>query len=153
MSFQKLATEQGRAFERECVEALERAKFTVTDRGRKLPSVEIDIVAVGINGLTFYFTCKGSDNGKRPGCLRTDTLRKAVAEGYLVYREQTGRPMLFTMPFIPMVLLTSHIPIKHTGAAILQLVERHILYDVVTPVDINKLWKLSQLKSYNVKLG
>lgn len=147
MMYQSLATSQGRAFERESVEALEAAGFRITDRGRPTLSVEIDIVALNMAGILFYFSCKGSERGSRPGCIRTDTLRKAIAEGYLLYREQVTGP--YTSPIVPLTVLTSHLPENGRGLEMLRLLEPHILYDVITIDDTAKLHDIARIRQYD----
>ena len=82
-------------------------------RGRLvLPTVgvEIDRVASTASGREIWFEYKGSVQGPRPGLLRTDTLKKAVANGAL----------LASIPdHPPYVVLTSHVPATGSGLAML----------------------------------
>ena len=63
--------------------------------------VEIDRVALAPSGATVWFEYKGSVQGSRPGLMRTDTLKKAVANGALLQR-------LVEKPAY--IVLTSHLP-------------------------------------------
>src|ERR1044071_542796 len=101
-SFQAYGTQQGRQFAEQCDALLASRGFTLdgslllTDVG-----VEIDRVAAAPSGATVWFEYKGSVQGSRPGLMRTDTLKKAVANGALL-KGLDGSP--------PFVVLTSHLP-------------------------------------------
>ena len=62
-------------------------------------------------GRTIWFEYKGSVQGSRPGLMRTDTLKKAIANGALL-RALEDRP--------PFVVLTSHLPEAGAGLAMLE---------------------------------
>ena len=110
-NFQSLGVEQGRDFGRQCDLLLNSHRFTL---GKALVireiGVEIDRVATAPSGRVIWFEYKGSVRGTRPGLLRTDTLKKAIANGALVHT-MTGRP--------PFVVLTSHLPQSGSGASML----------------------------------
>jgi hypothetical protein len=72
--------------------------------------VEIDRVATSPGGTTVWFEYKGSIQGSRPGLLRTDTLKKAIANGALLRAHADPKPY---------VVLTSHLPTTGAGAAML----------------------------------
>lgn len=63
------------------------------------------------HGRTIWFEYKGSVQGSRPGLMRTDTLKKAIANGALL-RALEDRP--------PFVVLTSHLPEAGAGLAMLE---------------------------------
>lgn len=112
MSFQASAGEQGRQFSAQCDLLLKTMGFEL--QGRLLipeVGVEIDCVATSPNGQVVWFEYKGSIQGVRPGLLRTDTLKKAVANGALL-RALPAHP--------PYIVLTSHAPITGSGAAMLR---------------------------------
>jgi glucan biosynthesis protein len=89
--------------------------------------VEIDRVAVAPAGVTVWFEYKGSVQGARPGLMRTDTLKKAIANGALLER-------LVDHP--PYVVLTSHLPTNGSGLAMLQsAIELRYFDDVVCVYD------------------
>jgi len=73
--------------------------------------VEIDRVARSPRGNLIWFEYKGSVQGTRPGLLRTDTLKKAIANGALLAAEPDRHPY---------VVLTSHLPDSGSGAAMLR---------------------------------
>jgi hypothetical protein len=86
--------------------------------------VEIDCAATSPNGTPVWFEYKGSVQGARPGLLRTDTLKKAIANGALLAATLDPRPYL---------VLTSHQPTAGSGAAMLATALRlGYIRDVVT---------------------
>ena len=112
MSFQAAGVEQGRQFGAQCDLLLSTMGFELHSR-LLVPEVgvEIDRVVTSPNGSTVWFEYKGSIQGARPGLLRTDTLKKAVANGALL-RALPEHP--------PYVVLTSHAPTTGAGAAMLR---------------------------------
>lgn len=133
--FQGSAGRQGRQFAEQCDELLRNYGFEL--RGRALlrdVGVEIDRVAVSARGQTVWFEYKGSVQGSRPGLLRTDTVKKAIANGALLSAQADRHPY---------VVLTSHLPVTGAAAAMLQTALRlGYLTDVVciyTPADQQRL--------------
>lgn len=110
-SFQASAGIQGRQFAEQCDTLLTHFGFEL--KGRRVLTevgVEIDQEAVSPAGTTVWFEYKGSIQGKRPGLIRTDTLKKAIANGAL----------LRSLPDpAPYVVVTSHLPEAGSGAAML----------------------------------
>lgn len=125
MSFQSKGKLQGDLFERESELAVALAGFEIAGLRVDIPDagVEADIIAHNKHGIAFYITCKGSLQGERPGCLRTDTLKKAIAEAYCLSRAG----------FNPTLLLASHLPEDGRGATMLGLVSPEILFDALIP--------------------
>lgn len=112
MSFQASAGEQGRQFSAQCDLLLSTMGFVLDSRLLIAQvGVEIDRVATSPNGHVVWFEYKGSIQGVRPGLLRTDTLKKAVANGALL-RALPQHP--------PYIVLTSHSPATGAGAAMLR---------------------------------
>jgi len=72
--------------------------------------VEVDQSAVAPSGKVIWFEYKGSIRGAIPGLRRTDTAKKAIANGALI------RALPHAPPF---VVLTSHLP--EGGAALAML--------------------------------
>jgi hypothetical protein len=109
-------------------------------RGRLLVSevgVEIDRVAAAPSGATVWFEYKGSVQGARPGLMRTDTLKKAIANGALLER-------LVDHP--PYVVLTSHVPTNGAGLAMLQsAIELRYFDDVICVYDPTQTVRLGAL--------
>jgi len=114
-SFQRAAGEQGRQFAEQCDLLLEQSGFRLGGRVRLRDlGVEIDREAVSPSGRTVWFEYKGSVQGTRPGLLRTDTVKKAVANGAL----------LAALPeHPPFILLTSHVPTRGGALAMLSTAE------------------------------
>jgi hypothetical protein len=137
-SFQSAAGAQGRQFAAQCDMVLELSGFHL--QGRLLATeigVEIDQAAVAPSGATVWFEYKGSFQGSRPGLLRTDTLKKAIANGALVG----------TLPsHPPFVVLTSHVPEAGAGLSMMKAaLDAGILADVVcvnTPAHVARLSEL-----------
>ena len=109
--FQAAAGEQGRQFASQCDLLLRNYGFEV---GQAVVvsqiGVEIDREAVSPSGATIWFEYKGSVQGARPGLLRTDTLKKAIANGALLTSLEDHPPF---------VVLTSHLPEAGAGLAML----------------------------------
>ncbi|MFN8469033.1 MAG: hypothetical protein U0X20_25980 [Caldilineaceae bacterium] len=122
---QKMASLQGALFEQNCSVALECAGFEISGRHvlMKEIGIEVDIIATNQQGISFFITCKGSMRGDRPGARRTDTLKKALCDAFLLSLEG----------WTPVILMTSHVPDKGSGRAMLDAVPRSVLYDVVNP--------------------
>ncbi len=110
-SFQAYGSQQGRQFAEQCDALLVSRGFALRDRlVVRDVGVEIDRVALGPSGRPVWFEYKGSIQGARPGLIRTDTLKKAVANGALL-RHLDEHP--------PYVVLTSHLPTTGSGLAML----------------------------------
>src|SRR5690348_12213236 len=83
--FQAAAGVQGRQFAEQCDQLLTHYGFELS--GRLLVAdvgIEVDRVATSRRGQLVWFEYKGSVQGTRPGLLRTDTLKKAIANGALL---------------------------------------------------------------------
>lgn len=127
-SFQASAGIQGRQFAEQCDTLLGHLGFELRGR-RVLPEVgvEIDQEAVGPTGTLVWFEYKGSIQGNRPGLRRTDTVKKAIANGALL------RGLADPAPY---VVITSHLPEAGSGAAMLRTAqELRYLADVVCLYD------------------
>jgi len=127
-SFQASAGIQGRQFAEQCDTLLRhlgfelRGRIVLTDVG-----VEIDQVAVSPSGRLVWLEYKGSVQGNRPGLRRTDTVKKAVANGALL--AGLAQPA-------PYVVLTSHLPAAGAAAAMLDTALRlGYLADVICLYD------------------
>jgi hypothetical protein len=89
--FQGAASRQGRQFAEQCDELLRNYGFRVT--GRLVLAdvgVEVDRVAMSPRGTELWLEYKGSIQGDRPGLLRTDTVKKAIANGALLQAVTRG---------------------------------------------------------------
>ena len=136
--FQASAVIQGRQFAEQCSELLTHYEYVL--HGRALianAGVEVDCVATSPGGNAIWFEFKGSVQGARPGLLRTDTLKKAIANGALL----AGEPMR-----CPFIVLTSHLPVVGAAAAMRQPALRlKYLDDVIciySPADTPRLHRL-----------
>ena len=109
--FQSSASLQGRQFADQCDLLLRNSGYEVGARVLVgAVGIEIDREAVSPSGRIVWFEYKGSVQGSRPGLLRTDTLKKAIANGALLGAVE-GHP--------PFVVLTSHLPEAGAGLAML----------------------------------
>jgi hypothetical protein len=127
-SFQAAAGIQGRQFAEQCDTLLVHQGFEL--RGRRVLGeigVEIDQEVLSPTGRLVWFEYKGSVQGDRPGLRRTDTLKKAIANGALL------RSLADPAPY---VVITSHLPESGAGAAMLAAALRlGYLTDVVCLYD------------------
>ncbi len=136
--FQGASSRQGRQFAEQCDELLRNYGFELA--GRLVlddVGVEIDRVAVAPSGQRVWLEYKGSIQGARPGLMRTDTLKKAIANGALLQAVD---------PRSPYVVLTSHLPDGGAGAAMMRTaLEAGYLDDVIClyrPGDVARLRQL-----------
>jgi hypothetical protein len=108
---QALSSQQGSAFEETVCNLLRIEGWKIHDRNWREPSIEIevDIVATDPDGKRWWIECKGSwESPTRNGLRRTDTLKKAIANGAL----------LRCLPDpCPYMVITSHMPLSGAGLA------------------------------------
>lgn len=128
-NFQGMSSVQGALFVENSLQALRLAGWQIIDTKKKIESVgiEVDIVAENRHDITFFFECKGSLQGDRPGSKRTDTLKKAIASGYLFSLSDEFQCTA------PLILLTSHLPEKGSGIGMLSRLPRTVFFDVLNP--------------------
>ena len=136
--FQSAAGWQGRQFAQQC-------DFLLTSNGFELQGklrladlgVEIDQASTSGRGTLVWFEYKGSFQGTRPGLLRTDTVKKAVANGAL---------LRFLADPPPYIVLTSHLPTGGSAAAMLSVATQlGYLHDVICVNDPSDVQRLSAL--------
>ncbi len=110
-SFQSSSSAQGRAFAQQCDALLAGLGFSLAGATKIAGiGVEVDQVATSSRGQVVWLEYKGSIQGSRPGLRRTDTLKKAVANGAL----------LAALPdHPPYIVLTSHLPTAGAGLEML----------------------------------
>jgi hypothetical protein len=134
--FQSAASWQGRQFAEQCDLILQEHRFTLKP-GLVFAElgVDIDRLATSPRGTTVWFEYKGSVRGHRPGLRRTDTLKKAIANGALL------RALEDRAPF---VVLTSHLPERGSGLAMLETAKRlGYLTDVICVYNPDELGRLN----------
>lgn len=137
--FQAAASAQGRQFAEQCDLLLRSSGYDLGACRVVVPEVgvEIDRQAVAPSGRAIWFEYKGSLQGHRPGLLRTDTMKKAIANGALL-RSVADRP--------PFVVLTSHVPKVGSARAMLDAAIRlGYLDDVVCVYDPTDAVRLKRL--------
>lgn len=136
-SFQASAGIQGRQFAEQCDTLLRHLGYDL--HGRRVLTevgVEIDQEAVSPTGVVVWFEYKGSVQGHRPGLRRTDTLKKAVANGALLRAHPDPAPY---------VVITSHLPEAGSGAAMLEAALRlEYVADVVCLYDPKATQRLAR---------
>lgn len=134
INFQSEASKQGGQFAEICFSALRYAGFELIEKEYEIPEVGIRVDAHTSNkhGISMFWEFKGSLQGERPGARRTDTLKKAIANGYLFSRSTEYQCCA------PMILLTSHIPDHGAGLAMLGCLDRSTFFDVLSPVNNGK---------------
>lgn len=120
-NFQASAVRQGKIGEDIAAIRIQDAGFTILETRASLPGVEVDIIAENIHGIAFYFSIKASWRGERQGLKRTDTLKKAIAEAFLISLNGLS----------PFVIITSHKPSRGRGMEMLKMVPRTYIYDVI----------------------
>lgn len=139
--FQRLAGEQGRAFDTQCRVML-APRFEVSARPFRVPGIGIEMDAAITSmatGQEYWCEFKGSWNGVRPGMMRTDTAKKALADVLLLHVSDNQYP--------PCIVLTTHLP--PAGSAGHQMIEVALqsgaLFDIFClsiPADMGRLWTL-----------
>lgn len=98
---QALATQQGDMFESQGRMILRSMGATVSDRPVVIDGTGVEVDAIVESPRLVYVEFKGSWRGTRPGLLRSDTVKKAVADGFILQCKAPG---------IPYIILTSHHP-------------------------------------------
>lgn len=97
---------QGQIFEDACRVLLTAQGHQVSKKPFPVSAlgIEIDAEVIAQSGATYWAEFKGSWQGKRPGLQRTDTVKKALANAFLVSTAPTQYP--------PVIILTSHLPVS-----------------------------------------
>lgn len=128
-NFQGTSSEQGEQFRQVCVNACRYAGFEIVGAEYRVPDVglSLDVHLRNQHGIDFLVECKGSMRGERPGCMRTDTVKKAIANGLLLSLSEVSPH------FPPMLLMTSHIARAGDALAMLEHVPTAIVLDVLSP--------------------
>lgn len=124
-NFQGDGHEQGEAFHQECLRALRLAGFEIAQAKIVLEDVgmELDAITNNLHGLAFAWEFKGSLQGKRPGLMRTDTLKKAICNGWLLSVSPD-----YSHRFPPLFVMTSHKPQRGDGCKMLNIALREGIF-------------------------
>lgn len=120
--FQSRAARIGKAFSTWCEITLQSIGFVL--HGKKLiknSGVEVDQVVTNRSGESIYFEFKGSSKPPRPGLQRTDTVKKALCNAFLLHKLGLG----------PYVVITSHKPKAGTSSAHMIALAEDVLFDVI----------------------
>ncbi len=131
--FQKRASAVGTVFSNFCRITLESIGFKLL--GRALideAGIEIDEVVENRQGEPIYFEFKGSSTPPRPGMMRTDTVKKALCNAFLMDRLGIG----------PYVVITSHIPAEGSSGDKMLKCAKGVCFDVISllnPADMQRL--------------
>jgi hypothetical protein len=104
--FQRLAVAQGTDFGIECLQSLKYAGFKIETVEQHIKDVGITLDAVTNNrrDVPMAWEFKGSWQGHRPGLIRTDTVKKAIANAALFSRSH------YAESYPAMFLMCSHEP-------------------------------------------
>ncbi|MDQ6854340.1 MAG: hypothetical protein M3046_11740 [Actinomycetota bacterium] len=138
-SFQSASSEQGRQFGEQCDSLLKHSGFDLLRTRVQLSDlgVEIDREARSPSGQIIWFEYKGSVQGSRPGLIRTDTMKKAIANGALLRAAQEHPPY---------VILASHLPKRGSGLAMLETARQlGYFHDLICIYDPSEAARLLQL--------
>jgi hypothetical protein len=106
---------------------LQIAGFEIADQHVRIHEIgiELDAITNNANGIAMPWEFKGSWNGPRPGLRRTDTLKKAICNGYLLTQwSQSDR-------LTPLLVMTTHLPEEGSGLAMMHAVNRNVVMGFV----------------------
>ena len=120
--FQRRASPIGKAFATWCEVTLQSIGFILQGKTViKEAGVEIDQVAKNRNGESLYFQFKGSSKPPRPGMQRSDTVKKALCDAFLLDKLGIG----------PYIVITSHKPKSGSSSEKMIQVAQDVLFDVI----------------------
>jgi hypothetical protein len=120
--FQRRSSEIGKAFANyweitlRSIGFILKGKTVIKDAG-----VEIDQLAINRKGEPLYFEFKGSSKPPRPGMQRTDTVKKALCNAFLLNKIGMG----------PFIVITSHKPKQGSSGAKMIELAKDVLFDVI----------------------
>jgi hypothetical protein len=120
--FQRRASQIGKAFATWCEVTLQSIGFILQGKTViKEAGVEIDQVAKNRNGESLYFQFKGSSKPPGPGMQRSDTVKKALCDAFLLDKLGIG----------PYIVITSHKPKSGTSSEKMIQVAKDVLFDLI----------------------
>lgn len=131
--FQSRSSRDGKHFELAVVDALKAVGFEILEVNTDRHGIEIDIVAVSPNDRTIWFECKGGYE-TRPGLRRSDTMKKACANGWYLRSMAPNHP--------PYVVVTTGLPSRGVARALLDRALADRLFDAVLLIDQIESWSL-----------
>lgn len=135
-NFQGRAKKIGDAFERWCALTLESIGFALCGKLKiKEAGIEIDQVAENRNGGLLYFQLKGSSKPPQQGLRRSDTVKKALCDAFLMEKLGIG----------PYVVVTSHKPKPGSSGAKMIECAGDAIFDIIC---INDDTDFARLQSY-----
>jgi hypothetical protein len=147
-NFQGRSSKVGKQFHKECMDLLKNLGFDYVDEYHVLHDygVEIELIYNNRNNISLFFDASGTDEDKpaseRPGFLRTDNVKKTIANGFLISRA-TGNPV---------IALTSHVPQSNSSSGkMLNAAGRHAILDVICIYDEEDVRKLQQYLNMNTR--
>jgi len=126
-NFQSDASRSGAIYETHVADLLTLNGWHVVNRNVTYPDVgvTIDILGATPNGVPFAGECKAGITGRdRPGLSRTDSLKKAIADAWLMSLRDDP---------LPYVVFTNATPTDGTGVAMLAAARQHLFAAVVNP--------------------
>lgn len=88
VDFQAESVFSGNAFENKVAAELQQREWFIADRNHIIPhlGIDVDMVCITDELELVFVECKGGKpgKGKRPGAQRTDSVKKAIANGALL---------------------------------------------------------------------
>ena len=107
---QARASAVGSEFKHQALEWLKRAGAGVVRGPHKVGAYNVEAVICGANGQNFIVLAHGViDDGKRAGLRRTDTLKKAGFDAFMIRKHRK----------LPILLVASHLPQDGVAAEML----------------------------------
>lgn len=137
--FQKRASAVGTVFANFCRITLESIGFKLL--GRALideAGIEIDEVVENRQGEPIYFEFKGSSKPPRPGMMRTDTVKKALCNAFLMERLGIG----------PYIVITSHMPAEGSSGDKMLKCAKGACFDVISLLNPEDMQRLTSYVDY-----
>lgn len=122
-SFQARSAQQGKLVHEVARDVLESAGFTIEAEGYEIVSlgVEVNLVLRDLQGNRWFCEVTGAYKSRRPGLVRTDTVRKVLGTAHL----------LAVGGFRPFIVLTTNLPSEGSrGDRMLRRVGPNELFDV-----------------------
>jgi hypothetical protein len=137
--FQKRASDVGRVFTDFCKITLESIGFKLLGRiVIEEAGIEIDEKVENRQGEPIYFEFKGSSTPPRPGLMRTDTVKKALCNAFLMDRLGIG----------PYIIVTSHMPVEGSSGDKMLQCAKGVCFDIITLLNPADMQRLSSYVDY-----